>query len=117
MKRLKQLASVLWYYTPLALLVVAWDLSSRFHLVAPELAPSPAETMQALWMLVSSGELVEHAGVSFFREAVGLMLSVAIGTLLGIGMARIEWLRVLLRPSVTFLYPMPKSALIPVLLL
>jgi NitT/TauT family transport system permease protein len=114
---LTKLGATLFYYAPLALLAIAWDLSSRFNLVAPELAPSPAATMTALWTLVVSGELIQHAAVSFFRESVGLLLSITIGVAAGIGMARIEWLRILLRPSITFLYPMPKSALIPVLLL
>jgi NitT/TauT family transport system permease protein len=112
-----RLANALLYYAPLALLAIAWDLASRFNLIAPELAPSPAATLDALWTLIASGELVEHAGVSIYRESVGLLASIVIGTVIGVGMARIEWVRILLRPCVTFLYPMPKSALIPILLL
>ena len=115
--RAARLANVLFYYSPLALLAIAWDLSSRFNLIAPELAPSPGATLAALWTLIASGELTEHVGVSVYRESVGLLSSIAVGTVIGIGMARIEWVRILLRPCVTFLYPMPKSALIPILLL
>jgi len=115
--RAARLANVLFYYSPLALLAIAWDLSSRFNLIAPELAPSPGATLAALWTLIASGELTEHVGVSVYRESVGLLSSIVVGTVIGIGMARIEWVRILLRPCVTFLYPMPKSALIPILLL
>ena len=105
------------YYSPIALLIVLWDLLLRSGMVSAELLPSPAVAFASFRDLAASGELGEHTRVSFYREIVGLIASVVIGTALGIGMARIEWLRLLIRPVVMFLYPMPKSALIPVLLL
>ncbi len=117
MPHLVKIGNRLFYYAPLGLLALAWYLSSRFNLVAESLAPSPGQTLRALWVLAASGDLWPHVGASFFRESSGLVLSVAIGTAVGIGMARIEWIRIVLRPTITFLYPMPKSALIPVLLL
>jgi ABC-type nitrate/sulfonate/bicarbonate transport system permease component len=105
------------YYLPVVLLIIAWDLSSRSGLLSQDLAPSPGETFDALVTLWTSGDITRHAGISLFRELSGLLLSIAAGIVIGIGMARIEWVRILIRPSVTFLYPMPKSALIPILLL
>lgn len=105
------------YYSPIGLLILAWDLLLRSGLVSAELMPSPGEALESFRSLAASGELWRHTVVSFYREVVGLIASVLIGTTLGIGMARIEWLRLLIRPVVMFLYPMPKSALIPVLLL
>lgn len=105
------------YYSPIALLVLVWDLLLRTGLVSAELLPSPGAAMESFGSLAASGELGKHSLVSFYREIVGLVSSVVIGTTLGIAMARIEWLRLLFRPVVMFLYPMPKSALIPVLLL
>lgn len=105
------------YYSPIALLVLVWDLLLRTGLVSAELLPSPGAAMESFGSLAASGELGKHSLVSFYRELVGLVSSVVIGTVLGISMARIEWLRLLFRPVVMFLYPMPKSALIPVLLL
>jgi NitT/TauT family transport system permease protein len=117
MPLLFRLGNVLFYYSPLVLFVLAWDLSLRLGLVAHSLSPTPGATFEALKVLIVSGELAIHAGASFFRQIVGLLLAVVIGTAVGIGMARIEPLRIILRPPITFLYPMPKSALIPVLLL
>ena len=111
------LGTALFYYSPIVLLLLAWDLSLRLGLVPHTLSPTPGETLEALRVIATSGDLATHAGASFFRQITGLVLAVAIGTAIGIGMARIESLRVILRPPITFLYPMPKSALIPVLLL
>ena len=107
MNALTRLGNALIYYAPLVLLVVAWDLSLRLGLMSRNLAPTPGATFEALGALLASGELWRHASVSLYRELTGLVLSIAIGTAIGIGMARIEWVRILIRPSVTFLYPMP----------
>lgn len=117
MGALERLRSLALYYSPIGLLVLAWDLVLRSGLVPESLMPSPAAALDAFRALAASGELLNHTLVSFYREIVGFAVSVAVGTTLGVAMARIEWLRVLIRPVVMFLYPMPKSALIPVLLL
>ena len=112
-----RLRSLVVYYSPIALLVLIWDLALRGGFVSPELMPTPGAAAAAFRELAASGELGKHALVSFYRESMGLVSSVVFGTALGVGMARLEWLRILVRPVVMFLYPMPKSALIPVLLL
>jgi ABC-type nitrate/sulfonate/bicarbonate transport system permease component len=106
----------LFYYGPVVLLVAAWDLASRTGVLSPSLAPSPGATFAALWMLISSGDLAYHAAMSLYRQMTGLALSVVVGVLFGIGMARIEWMRVFFRAPITFIYPLPKTALIPILL-
>ena len=109
-----RLGNTLFYYVPLALLAVAWEpaVSTWWRRSSRRRRRRPCKRCGCC----ASGELIQHAGVSFLRESVGLSLSILVGIAVGIGMARIDWLRILLRP-ITFLYPMPKSALIPVLLL
>jgi ABC-type nitrate/sulfonate/bicarbonate transport system permease component len=105
------------YYAPVALLLLAWDIASRAGWLSAELLPSPEATYAAFRSVFDSGELAQQTLISLKRELAGLLLSVVLGTIVGITMARIELARLLLRPVITFLYPMPKSALIPVLLL
>jgi len=114
---LNAVGGTLVYYGPVALLLLAWEIASRAGWLSAELLPSPEATFAAFRSVFDSGELALQALVSLKRELTGLLSSVAIGTVVGITMARIEMARLLLRPVITFLYPMPKSALIPILLL
>ena len=101
----------------MALLLLAWEVAARAGWLSAELLPSPEATYAAFRDVFDSGELAQQAYVSLMRELSGLLSSVIAGTIVGIAMARIEMARLLLRPVITFLYPMPKSALIPILLL
>ena len=114
---LNAVAGMLAYYAPVALLLFAWEVASRAGWLSAELLPSPEATFAAFRSVFDSGELTQQAYVSLIRELAGLLSSVALGTIMGVTMARIEAARLLLRPVITFLYPMPKSALIPILLL
>ena len=117
MTMMMRIGNGLFYYLPVVLLVMAWDLSLRVGILSQEIAPSPGATADALVSMFASGDLTANARISLFRELSGLAISVVVGVIVGVGMARIEWFRILIRPSITFLYPMPKSALIPILLL
>lgn len=116
MTALSRLGGGVFYYGPVIILVAAWDLASRTGLLTPNLAPSPGATAEALWTLLASGALVRHAAISLYRELAGLALSIVVGIAFGVGMARIGWMRTVFRAPITFIYPLPKTALIPILL-
>ena len=105
------------YYSPLLILALIWEAMARGGVLPADLGPSPWQTLLALATLYREGDLLMHAGISFWREFAGFLTSCVLGTAVGVGMARIDWVRTVFRPIVTFLYPMPKSALIPLLLL
>jgi ABC-type nitrate/sulfonate/bicarbonate transport system permease component len=66
---------------------------------------------------VRDGELVQNGAASLYRAGLGLALAVVIGAALGIAMAWWRSVNVLVGPLVELIYPMPKSALIPVTVL
>lgn len=105
------------YYAPLALVLLGWEAGSRAGLLSEDLVPSFGSVLAAFWRLLSSGDLLFHAAVSLWRELAGFLLSTLAGTALGIAMARSAATRLVFEPLVTLIYPLPKSALIPVLLL
>jgi len=117
MEILGRLGRIGFYYSPLLILALAWETMSRGGVLPADLSPSPWQTLLALSSLYSEGDLIRHIGISFWREFAGFASSCLLGTAVGVGMARVDWVRTVFRPIVTFLYPMPKSALIPVLLL
>jgi ABC-type nitrate/sulfonate/bicarbonate transport system permease component len=103
-------------YVPLLLVAVAWEASTRLGLVSPALLPPLSQVLEAWLALATDGELVRHGAASLLRSLAGLLLAVAIGAVLGVGMAWATWLRVGVNPLVQLLYPLPKSALIPVMI-
>jgi NitT/TauT family transport system permease protein len=104
-------------YLPLLILALAWEAVARLELVSA-LALPPLGKVMAAWIdLVRDGELVQNGFASLYRAGLGLALAVAIGAALGIAMASWRSLDVLLGPLVEIIYPMPKSALIPVTVL
>lgn len=106
-----------WRYLPILLLALAWEGSTRLGLVSPLELPALDQVVSAWWGLLVSGDLVSNGSVSLARGAAGLGLAIAFGTTLGVLMAWYKPVRVLFNPLVQALYPMPKSALIPVMVL
>lgn len=101
-------------YLPLLILAVAWEATSRLQLVSSLALPPLSDVIVSWWDLLKSGELLTNGAASLWRAGAGLFLAVVIGATLGIFMAWWRPVNVVLGPLVEALYPMPKSALIPV---
>ena len=101
-------------YLPLLILAVAWETVSRLQLVSSSALPPLSEIAIAWWDMLKSGELVTNGAASLWRAGAGLFLSIVVGATLGIFMAWWRPVNIVLGPLVEALYPMPKSALIPV---
>jgi NitT/TauT family transport system permease protein len=102
------------YYLPVLILAAAWEIASRTGIVSTRALPALSSVLKAWGKLLTSGELWSDAGASLWRAGVGLALSIVVGAVLGIAMAWWRPLRALVNPLVEALYPLPKSALIPV---
>src|SRR5205085_10021784 len=63
------------------------------------------------------GDLWKNGAASLYRGGIGLVLAIAVGAVLGILMAWWRTVDAVIGPLVEALYPMPKSALIPVTVL
>ena len=104
-----------WFrYLPLVLLAIAWEAAARLELVSSSALPPLSDVVVSWIDLIKTGELVGNTGASLYRAAMGLLLAIVVGTMLGIGMAWSKPINVLLSPIVEIFYPLPKSALIPV---
>jgi len=101
-------------YSPLFILAIAWEASSRLGLVS-ELALPPLSDVIAAWIeMIKDGELITNGVTSIYRALAGLGLAIVIGGVLGIAMAWSRPINALVAPIVEIFYPLPKSALIPV---
>ena len=101
-------------YSPLLLLALGWELAARLELVSSTALPPLSDVIAAWFDMIKDGELISNGASSLFRAGAGLALAILIGATLGITMAWWRPVNVLLAPLVEALYPLPKSALIPV---
>ncbi|MCC6198415.1 MAG: ABC transporter permease [Burkholderiales bacterium] len=104
-------------FLPVLIVALAWEAATRFGLFAAGLVPAPSAVAHAAVDLLRGGELVIDAAHSLWRAGAGLALSAGVGIALGVAMARLRPVEQFFQPLVTLTYPIPKSALIPLLML
>lgn len=99
-------------YSPLLVIVLAWELATRAGLLDELTLPVFSQIVLAFWDVLQE-DLLYHVGRSILRGFTALGCAIVVGTTLGILMAWFRPLRILIKPVVQCFYPMPKSALIP----
>jgi NitT/TauT family transport system permease protein len=104
-------------YLPLLLLALAWEAVVQLGLVSRDVLPSLTDVLKAGWTLAREGEFWTNGAASLYRGTAGLALAIVIGATLGIAMAWWRTVNAFVGPLVEALYPLPKSALIPVTVL
>jgi ABC-type nitrate/sulfonate/bicarbonate transport system permease component len=67
-------------------LVIVWALAAAS--AHSSLLPSPAEVLQIAWQESLSGRLPLHLGITFLRLAISFLLSMAVGSAIGIFLGR-----------------------------
>lgn len=100
---------------PLGILLV-WEITGRNE-IAPRYLSSPSEIWAAFTALVATGEYTHAAWVSLGRAYMGFFIGSTIGIALGLLAAMQRHVREFFDPIVSFLYPVPKIAFLPILLL
>lgn len=103
-------------WIPLLVVVGLWELASGW-MVAEAVLPGPVAVFGETWHLVVSGDVLPDIALSLFRVVVGLGLSVAFGVVVGIGMARSKPVENVFDVFLSLLYPIPKTALVPLAIL
>lgn len=102
---------------PFVLVLAVWELLSLTGVFDPTLIPAPTTVAVTLWdELFVTGEMWPSIGVTLYRAVAGLILGSAIGLVLGVFMGQFRWVANLLEPLISFAFPMPKLALLPLLI-
>jgi NitT/TauT family transport system permease protein len=104
-------------YAPLLLLAMAWEASTRSGLLGPHILPPLSQVMSSWLRLAADGTLFSNGVSSLYRTFTGLGLAILFGGVIGILMGWSRPIDAIVGPFVRMLYPMPKSALIPVMVL
>ena len=104
-------------YLPLLLLAIVWEAVVQLGLISRDLLPSLSDVAKAGWSLLREGDFWTNGAASLYRGGIGLLAAIVVGAVLGIAMAWWREVDASVGPLVEALYPMPKSALIPVTVL
>jgi ABC-type nitrate/sulfonate/bicarbonate transport system permease component len=98
-------------------LLAFWQLASARGWVSPIMVPSPADIARSFAELAASGALAKHVGTSLWRISVGWSLGTLFGLALGLAMGIFSQARAVGLPVVSALFPIPKIAVLPLLIL
>lgn len=102
--------------SPFALLVL-WEITVRAGVLDERFFPAPTSIVSTLVELAESGELWTNTAISLRRLVIGIGVGGAPALLLGLLMGLYRPLRVAVDPIIAATYPIPKSAILPLLLL
>ncbi len=102
--------------SPLTLLLI-WEAAARLEFVDTRLLSSPSLILQAFFPLLLSGELLYNTWVSVLRVVWGFIAGTIPGILLGMSMGLSPFVRSAVEPMIAATYPIPKLAIMPLILL
>jgi len=111
--RRDRLISVL---SPFVLLAI-WELSARLGMIDTRFFPAPITILHTLIGLMDSGVLWTHTWASLQRLFWGFLLGGIPALVLGIIMGLSRPVRAAIDPIIAATYPIPKSAILPLILL
>lgn len=112
-RRMERVVSIT---APIALLAI-WELLARASVIDTRFFSEPSSIARSLWALIEDGELPSDVGISMSRVAVGFLLGAVPGLVLGLLMGQSRLLRAALNPIIAATYPIPKIAVLPLVLL
>jgi ABC-type nitrate/sulfonate/bicarbonate transport system permease component len=115
-QRLAQSGFVKAMASPLLVLTI-WEIAVRCGLLDSRFFPAPTSVFSELITLMQSGELLSDLGWTAQRVAIGFFLGAIPGILLGLVLGLSPLLNALLRPLIAAIYPVPKIALFPLVMM
>lgn len=109
-------AHVLLPFIAPALLALLWELLARHEMINSLFFPPPSEVTRHFWRLWREGALTQHLEATLTRLALGFTLGAVPGVMLGMVIALSPPLRALLMPTFNALYPIPRIAVLPLII-
>ncbi|ODS98325.1 MAG: taurine ABC transporter permease [Lautropia sp. SCN 69-89] len=102
--------------SPIALLAL-WEVAARLGAIDVRFFPAPSAIAEKFLELSASGELLQHLAASLQRLSIGVIVGGVPALFLGLAMGLSRPLRAAVDPLIAATYPIPKSAILPLLLL
>lgn len=114
-KLLKRKPNLLPFITFIIVLAV-WELGSHYGIVSTIFFPPPSQIWVSLLKLSRNGDLFSALSSTLSRFLAGLMSGALLGTAFGLAMGWNSGLSAFFSPYIAALYPIPKIAIFPLLM-
>ena len=102
--------------SPLVLLLI-WEVLGQLEFIDTRFFPPPSAIIGRLVEMTRSGEVFVHLQASLMRLGIGFLVGGVPALVLGIAMGLSRPLRTIFDPLISATYPIPKSAILPLMLL
>jgi len=116
LKRLLYSSSLMRVVSPIAILLL-WELLVRTHVLDARFVPAPSSVISSLVEMTASGEVFTHLASTIMRVVIGFSLGAFFGVALGLLLGLSSVLRTLIQPLLAAIYPIPKIALFPLVMI
>ena len=97
--------------------IIGWELLVRWRGIAPIFLPPPSSIAKYLFRMIADGSLGLNLGATLLRIFVGFAVAAVAGVFLGVLMGMSRIIARVADPWIAALYPLPKIALIPLLVI
>jgi len=101
----------------LAGVLVIWEILGRLGILDPLFFPVPTRIAAAFLSMLADGEIQANLSITLIRVFAGFLIGTIPGILIGLAMGASEKLRLVLDPVVAAIYPIPKLAIFPLLMI
>lgn len=104
------------FMAPLVVLIL-WEAAARAGMIDVRFFPAPTSIGRVMWAMAGSGELEINTWATLHRLFLGFIVGAVPGLALGILMGVYRPIRLAIEPLIAATYPIPKSAILPLILL
>ena len=94
-----------------------WELLADTHLIDTRFFPAPSSIVGTFGTLIANGQLGANTLISLERLFWGFLLGAIPALIIGLTMGLYRPVRTLVEPLILGTYPVPKSAILPLILL
>ncbi len=102
-------------FIAIPILIFMWYM--LYLIVDSRIVPNPFDVFKMLPIILKDEETFLHVAYSLSRVLIGLSISLVFGTFIGVLMGMNEKVDKVLNPIVYLMYPVPKLALLPTVIL
>lgn len=100
-----------------ALVLALWEIAAQVGMIEVRFFPAPSMIAASFWKELWGDVFWTDLGLSLQRVLIGFVMGGVPGTLLGLAMGMFKPVRNFFQPLVAALYPLPKIAVLPLILL